>query len=109
MIMKLRQPDRRRFKSSIRERRKREREYFYSAVTVLVVKIILFVFLVLLVDVSYRMFNHRFAHLPTPARLAVPALVAAFAIANIFFIYKNIKQLIALDRERKSAGRRDAG
>ena len=91
--MKLRQPDRRRFRSPIRERRRREREYYYATISVLVVKIVLFVFLVILFDASVRLFHYKFQHLSPPIRYMVPALVALAAITLIYFIIKNIKDL----------------
>jgi len=102
MVMKLRQPDRRRFRSPIRERRRREREYYYAAVSVLVVKIVLFVFLVILFSVSARLFHFRFQHLSPPLRYMVPSLVALASIVLLFFIIKNIKELRELSRERRS-------
>lgn len=102
MILKLRQPNRRRFKSTIRERRKREREYYYASFSVLVVKIILFVFLAVLFSVSFRLFHYRFDHLSPPVRYAVPLLVAGSAIVLIYFIYKNIKELREWQRDRRT-------
>ncbi len=105
MTMKLRQPDRRRFRSPIRERRRREREYYYAAVSVLVVKIILFVFLAILFDVSIRLFHHKFQHLSPPLRYMVPALVGIAGIALIYFIVKNVKDLRELSAQRRSGGK----
>lgn len=104
MVMKMRQPDRRRFRSPIRERRRREREYYYAAVSVLVVKIILFVFLVILLNVSIRLFHFRFQHLSPPLRYAVPLLVGIAAAVLVFFIIKNIKDLKELAEERRRTG-----
>jgi len=104
MVMKLRQPDKRRFRSPIRERRRREREYYYAAVSVLVVKIILFVFLIILFNVSVRLFHYRFQHLSPPLRYAVPTLVALAAITLVYFIFKNIKDLRELSNQRRSGG-----
>jgi H+/Cl- antiporter ClcA len=105
MTMKLRQPDRRRFRSPIREKRRREREYYYAAVSVLVVKIILFVFLAVLFNVSVRLFHFRFQHLSPPVRYMVPTLVGLAAIALIYFIVKNIKDLRELSAQRRSGGK----
>jgi amino acid permease len=99
--MKMRQPNRRRFKSTIRERQKRQREYFYASVSVLVVKIILLVFLIILCAVSFRLFHYRFAHLTPPIRYAVPTMVAIFAIILIYFIYKNFKDMRGIQREKR--------
>lgn len=104
MVMKMRQPDRRRFRSPIRERRKREREYYYAAVSVLVVKVVLFAFLVILLNVSIRLFHYRFQHLSPPLRYAVPILVGAGAILLVCFIIKNIKDLRELSRQRRQSG-----
>ncbi len=93
MVLNLRKPNRRKFKSSIGERRKREREYYYSSVTVLVVKIILFFFLLVLVDVSFRLFHYRFSDLSPPIKYSVPALVAIFAIADAVSIVKSIQKV----------------
>lgn len=104
MVMKMRQPDRRRFRSPIRERRRREREYYYAAVSVLIVKIVLLVFLGILFDVSVRLFHVRFPRLSPPVRYMVPALVAIAAIVLIIYIIKNIKELRELSRQRRSGG-----
>jgi amino acid permease len=101
MVMKLRQPDRRHFRSPIREQRRRQREYYYASVSVLVVKIILFVFLAVLFSVSIRLFHYRFAHLAPPIRYAVPALVAIAAIILAYYIFKNIKDLKELSAQQK--------
>lgn len=99
--MKMRQPNKRRFKSSIRERQKRQREYYYASVSVLVVKIILLVFLIILFSVSLRLFHYRFPHLTPVARYAVPLLVALFALTLAYFIYKNIKDMRDIQREKR--------
>jgi hypothetical protein len=102
MVMRLRQPNRRGFRSPIRERRKRQREYYYAAVSVLVVKIILLVFLSILFAVSAQLFHYRFPHLTPALRYAVPALVAIFAFVLIFLIYKNIRELKEIsDKQRE--------
>jgi uncharacterized membrane protein len=101
MVMKLRQPNRRHFRSPIREHRRRQREYYYASVSVLVVKIILFVFLVILFSVSVRLFHFRGAHLSPPVRYAVPVLVAIAAIILAYFIFKNFKELRELSKEQR--------
>ncbi|UCF05326.1 MAG: hypothetical protein JSV33_15645 [bacterium] len=101
MIMRLREPRRRRFTSHITARRKRQREYYYAAMSVLVVKIVLFIFLCILFVVSLRLFHHRFAHTVPPVRYAVPTLVAAFTIVLGFYIYRNIKEIVELAKEKR--------
>ena len=105
MVLKQRQPNRRRFRSPIRERRKREREYYYAAVSVLVVKVILFVFLVILLNVSIRLFHYRFQHLSPPLRYAVPILVGLAALALVYFIIKNFKELREISHQRRQSGK----
>ena len=105
MVMKLRQPDRRRFRSPIRERRRREREYYYAAVSVFVVKVVLFVFLLVLFGVSARLFHLRFQHLSPPVRYMVPGLVGLAAIILLYFIIKNMKELRELSRQRRSGAK----
>ncbi len=100
MILKLRQPDRRRFKSSINIRRRRIREYYYASISVLVVKIVLFVFLLILFNVSYKAFSRKFTSVPPAIRLSVPYIVLIFAAVLLFFIYRNIKQLRSLSKEK---------
>lgn len=101
--MKLRQPNRRHFKSQIRERRKRQREYFYSSISVLVVKFILFIFLAILFSVSLRMFHYRFEHLTPVLRYSVPALVGLFDLILAFFIYRNFKDIRELSKDRRQS------
>jgi hypothetical protein len=103
MIMKLRQPNRRHFKSQIRERRKRQREYYYASITVLLVKIVLFIFLAILFYVSLRLFHYRFGHLAPILRYAVPALVGIFDLILAFFIYRNIKDIRELSQDRRQS------
>ena len=91
--MRLRHPDRRRFRSPLREARRRQREYYYAAVSVLVVKIVLFVFLCILLYVSLRLFPYRFENGPFLARYGVPVVVACFILILARFIYKNIIEL----------------
>jgi len=93
MILTPRKPDRRRFRSSIRETRKREREYYYAAVSVLVVKIILLVFLCVLLYVSLQLFPGMFPDGSAPKRFGVPFLVAIFILVLLRFIINNIKEL----------------
>lgn len=100
MIMRLRQPNRRGFRSPIRERRKRQREYYYASVSVLVVKIVLLIFLIVLFWVSFRLFHYGFPHLAPVVRYALPAIVTAFIIVLAGFIYKNIKDLKESRREK---------
>jgi hypothetical protein len=100
MIMRLRQPNRRGFRSPIKERRRRQREYYYASVSVLVVKIVLFVFLCILFSVTVRLFHYRFSHLTPVARYAVPAIVAIFAIVLVYFIYKNILEIRELSKKK---------
>ena len=100
MVMKLRHPDRRKFRSPIRERRRRQREYYYAAVSVLVVKIVLFIFLGILFSVSVKLFHHRFQHVAPALRYAVPAFVALAAVILAYFIYKNIKDLKEISEEQ---------
>jgi uncharacterized membrane protein len=102
MVMKLRQPERRKFRSPIRERRRRQREYYYAAVSVLVVKIVLFVFLAILFFVSVRLFHYRFQHITPPLRYAVPAFVAVAEIILAYFIYKNFKDIREISREQRN-------
>lgn len=103
-MMKLRQPDRRRFRSPIRERRRREREYYYAAVSVLVVKIVLLIFLIILFNISARLFHYKFQNISPPLRYLVPILVALAAIALVYFIIKNIKDLRDISSHRRSGG-----
>lgn len=101
MILRPREPDRRRFTSHLRARRTRQREYYYASFMVLVVKIILFIFLWILFSVSIRLFRYRFADSPPLQRYILPVLIGIFAIALGYFIYKNIKDLIELSRENR--------
>ncbi len=91
--MRLKPPDRRKFRSSLRERRRRQREYYYAHISILVVKIVLFVFLWMLFYVSARLFHYRFPHLAEPIRYAVPAIICVFALVLGFYIIKDIKEL----------------
>jgi apolipoprotein N-acyltransferase len=102
MIMRLRQPNRRGFRSPIRERRKRQREYYYAAVSVLVVKIVLSIFLVVLFWVSFRLFHYGFPHLAPVVRYALPTIIAVFTVVLACFIYKNIKDIKELHREKRT-------
>jgi hypothetical protein len=93
VILRTRKPDHRKFRSPLRQRARRKREYFYASISILVVKIVLFAFLCVLISVSVRLFNNKFAHLSTPVRYAVPGLIAIFTAVLGFFIYKNIMEL----------------
>lgn len=101
--MKLRQPNRRRFKSQITERRRRQREYYYASISVLVVKIILFIFLAVLFSVSLRLFHYRFQNLTPVLRYSVPALVGLFDLILAFFIYRNFKDIRELSKDRRQS------
>lgn len=101
MVLRLRQPERRRFKSSMRETHRRQREYYYAAVSVLVVKIFLFVFLGVLGYVSLRLFPYRFPEGTFAMRYGVSVLVAAFMLVLLRIIYSNIKDLREARRSRR--------
>jgi hypothetical protein len=100
MILNPRKPDRRRFRSPIREARRREREYYYAAVSVLVVKIILLVFLCILLYVSLKLFPYKFPEGPFLQRFGVPMLVGLFILVLVRFIINNIKELKASSKTR---------
>lgn len=102
MIMRLREPDRKRFRSPLREAMRRQREYYYAAVSVLVVKIVLFVFLCILLYVSLKLFPYRFEKGPFLARYGVPVVVACFILVLARLIYSNINDL--KDHRRKRRG-----
>ncbi len=93
MILTPRKPDRRHFRSPIREARKREREYYYAAVSVLVVKIILLVFLCILLYVTLQLFPGMFPEGSVLKRYGVSLLMAGFILALLRFIINNIKEL----------------
>jgi len=93
LVLQLRRPDRKRFRSPLHEARRRQREYYYAAVSVLVVKIVLFVFLCILFYVSLQLFPHRFENGPFFARYGVPIIAACFIIVLARFIYNNFKDL----------------
>lgn len=93
MILNPRKPDRRHFKSPIREARKREREYYYAAVSILVVKIILLVFLCILLYVTLQLFPGMYPDGSVLKRFGVPILVASFMLVLGRFIINNIKEL----------------
>jgi amino acid permease len=93
MVLQLRRPDRKRFRSPLHEARRRQREYYYAAVSVLVVKIVLLVFLCVLLYVSLQLFPRRFAEGPFFAKYGVPILAACFIVVLGRFIYNNIKDL----------------
>jgi len=93
MILTPRKPDRRHFKSPIREARRREREHYYAAVSILVVKIILLVFLCILLFVSIQLFTGMFPEGTFLKRYGVPFLIGGFILVLMRFILKNIKEL----------------
>ncbi|MBN1164971.1 MAG: hypothetical protein JXB45_10360 [Candidatus Krumholzibacteriota bacterium] len=99
-MLRLRQPDRRRFKSSIREKGRRQREQLYSLVSILVVKITLLVFLCILFSVSVRLFHYRFPESSFPLRYSVPLLVAVFILVLAKYIYKNIKEIKEISKNK---------
>jgi hypothetical protein len=93
MVLKMRQPNRRGFKSQIRETRRRKREYYYSAVSVLVVKFILLVFLVILFVASSRLFYYKLSHNPGILRYSIPAVVLVAIGVLIYYIVINIREI----------------
>ena len=93
MILTPRKPDRRHFRSPIREARKREREYYYAALSVLVVKIILLVFLCILLYVTLQLFPGMFPEGSVQKRYGVSLLMAGFILALMRFIINNITEL----------------
>ena len=93
MILKMRRPDRRGFKSTFRETRRRKREYYYSAVSVLVVKFILLVFLVILFITSSRLFYYKLSHNPGILRYSIPIVVLIGIGVLIYYIVINIKEI----------------
>ena len=93
MVLNLRQPNRRGFKSALKETRRRKREYYYSAVSVLVVKIILLFFLCILFTVTTRVFYYKLSHNPGILRYSIPAVVLIAIIVLIRYIILNIKEL----------------
>jgi amino acid permease len=101
MMLRLRKPNRRRFKSKVLEKRRRERELYYSSLSVLVVKIILLIFLLILLSVSFRMFHYKFQDSPFIIRYMIPGLVAIFIIwlfNSIFITIKGIRESSKLKR-----------
>ena len=101
MILTPRKPDRRRFRSPIRESRRREREYYYAAVSVLVVKILLLVFLCILLYVSLQLFQGMFPDGALLKRFGVPLLILGFILVLIRFIINNIKELREMSKKRR--------
>ncbi len=101
MILTPRKPDRRRFRSPIREAHRREREYYYAAVSVLVVKIILLVFLCILFYVSLQLFQGMFPDGTVLKRFGVPLLIAGFILVLMRFIINNIKELRDASKKRR--------
>lgn len=100
MILTPRKPDRRRFRSPIREAHRREREYYYAAVSVLVVKIILLVFLCILFYVSLQLFQGMHPDGTVLKRFGVPLLIAGFILVLMRFIINNIKELRNTSKKR---------
>lgn len=101
MILDPRKPNRRNFRSPIREARNREREYYYAAVSVLVVKIILLVFLCILLYVTLQLFPGMFPDGSVLKRYGVPLLVVGFIMVLLRFIINNIKELREATRLRR--------
>ena len=101
MILTPRQPNRRHFKSPIREARKREREYYYAAVSVLVVKIILLVFLCILLYVTLQLFPGMFPEGSVLKRYGVSLLMVGFIMVLLRFILNNIKDLRVASQLRR--------
>jgi amino acid permease len=93
MIMRLKTPDRRRFKSKVLEKRKRERETYYSTLSVIIVKIILLVFLSILLSISFRIFYYKFQDSSPIIRYMIPGLVAIFIIWLSYSIFNSIKAI----------------
>lgn len=101
MVLKTRRPDRRHFKSRIRETRRREREYYYAAVSVFIVKLVLLVFLGILFSVTASLFPSRFRDGPFLAKYGLPMLVLAFIVVLLVYIWRNYKELRELGRKRR--------
>jgi hypothetical protein len=101
MILTPRQPNRRHFRSPIRESRKREREYYYAAVSVLVVKIILLVFLCILLYVTLQLFPGMFPEGSVLKRYGVSLLMVGFIMVLLRFIINNIKDLRVASQLRR--------
>jgi len=100
MVLSTRTPNRRRFKSTIRNKQKRKREYFYSTVTVLAVKVVLVWFLCVLLYISTRLFYSRLSDNPNIFRLAIPAVILVTIIVVSHNIYKNIKEIKAQSKNQ---------
>jgi hypothetical protein len=101
MILTPRKPNRRNFRSPLREARKREREYYYAAVSVLVVKIILLVFLCILLYVTLQLFPGMFPEGSMIKRFGVPLLIVGFILVLLRYIINNIKELRETARLRR--------
>jgi hypothetical protein len=101
MILTPRKPNRRHFRSPIREARRREREYYYAAISILVVKIILLVFLCVLLVVSIQLFTGMFPDGTFMKRFGVPLLIAGFILILIRFIIKNIIDIRLSSKKRR--------
>ncbi len=93
MVLKTRQPKRRKFQSTIRQTARRKREYFYSSITVLLVKIILLVFLIILLKTTIGVFIYRFSDSPAALRYSLPGLIVIMIAVLIYYIIKNINNL----------------
>lgn len=93
IFFKMKKPDRRKFKSKVREKARRERERYYSAITVVVVKIILLVFLAVLLSVSINLFTTRFEDSSAPVKYGVPVLVVLFMIGLVYSIIRSIMEI----------------
>lgn len=97
---------RRRFRSPERLRLLRSRERYYSLFATLVVKILLFVFLWLLFDSAVRVMRTSFKNVSDGWRTALPAAVAMIAILIGYHIYRNIKEILRLNKEFNEAGKK---
>ena len=93
MVLPVRKPNRRHFKSTLRERQKRQREYYYSEATLLVVKFILLWFLCILLYVSTKLFYFGLHDNPRFFRIGIPAVVLVSIIILAYRIIKNMKEL----------------
>lgn len=93
MVLPVRKPNRRHFKSTLRERQKRQREYYYSEAMLLVVKFILLWFLCILLYVSTKLFYFGLQDNPRFFRIGIPAVVFVSIIILVYRIIKNIKEL----------------
>ena len=101
IFFKIKEPDRRKFKSRLREKSRRERERYYSSITVVVVKIILLIFLGVLLSVSINLFTSRFKEASMAAKYAVPLLVGIFMVVLLYSIISNIREITGISRHRE--------